>query len=187
MKSPTLFLLALLALTSCSTPPLEPTVGRKVRSFDDWGSTKEKTMAALMRGHPSQKREKLIYSPRLAKVARARARDLGQRAYFGHVDPDGIGPNHHITRTGYRLPLKFTAFKTQNQVESIIGGPRHENVETAFQRLLASRSHRPHMLGTGPFYQDQTRFGIGHAYVPGSPLEHYWSIITAPPSRPKKP
>ncbi|MFT7173757.1 MAG: hypothetical protein ACI9NQ_001982 [Paracoccaceae bacterium] len=138
-------------------------------------------MAALARGHSEQKRKSLVWDARLASVARARATDMGRRAYFNHIDPDGFGPNHHITTSGYRLPIKWTAFAEANQVESILAG--HASADTAFKRWMGSKKHVNHILALNPFYVNQTRVGIGHAYVPNSPYKHYWVFLSAPPER----
>ena len=102
----------------------------------DGGTAKEREMAGLIRGHPKQKRRTLLYNTRLTLVARARARDMARRNYFGHVDPDGYGPNWHLTRAGYRLPTEWTAFRNSNQVESILGGKA--TAKEAFHTLVNS-------------------------------------------------
>ena len=135
-------------------------------------------MAALMRGHPKQKRQTLIYNPVLTSVARKRARDMAQRDYFNHTDPDGYGPNWHLTRAGYRLPIEWTAFKDANQVESILAGL--QSPDAAFYDLMSSSGHRGHLLATSHFYVNHLCYGVGYAYNPNSKYKHYWSIITAP-------
>ena len=147
----------------------------------DGGTAKERKMAGLMRGHPKQKRKTLLYNARLTSVARARARDMARRNYFGHVDPDGHGPNWHLTRAGYRLPIEWTAFKNSNQVESILGGKA--TAKEAFHTLVNSSGHRSHLLAAAPFYENHLRYGVGYAYDPSSTYHHYWVIITAPIQR----
>lgn len=148
-------------------------------ALSDGGSAPERQMAAIIRGHSSQLRKQFVWDRKLAKAARQRAQDLGKRAYFGHIDPDGKGPNWHVTQSGYRLPIKWTAFDTANQVESILAGI--DNAERAFNRWLKTPKHLSHVLALSQFYQDQTRFGIGYAQVPNSPFVHYWVLLTAPP------
>jgi uncharacterized protein YkwD len=136
-------------------------------------------MAALIRGDSQQRRESLVWDERLHRVAQKRAADLGRRAYFAHVDPDGLGPNHHLTQAGYRLPIKWTAFKSSNQVESILAGDI--DPDKACERWLKSGKHRRQLLGLNGFFQAQTRFGVAHARIPGSPFTDYWVYIGAPP------
>ncbi|MFT6864155.1 MAG: hypothetical protein ACJAVK_002718 [Akkermansiaceae bacterium] len=148
-------------------------------SSKDGGSATERRMAALVRGHSSQKRTDLVWDAKLTSAARKRARDMGERAYFSHVDPDGHGPNWYVTQAGYSLPIKWKAFKAANQVESILAG--HSTAEKAFSRWMESQKHVSHLLALNPFYQDQTRFGIGHVVVPNSPWLDYWVFVSAPP------
>jgi uncharacterized protein YkwD len=123
----------------------------------------------------------LVWDSRLAASARTRARDMGTRRFFSHVDPDGHGPNWHVSRTGFRLPLKWTAFKKSNQIESIIAG--HATAEPAFRHWIASKKHSHHILASNPFYQNQTLVGVGYSYVPNSPYRHYWVFNSAPPEK----
>ena len=123
------------------------------------GTAKEGEMARLMRDHPNQKRRTLPYNTRLISVAKARARDMARRNYFGHVDPDGHGPNWHLTRDGYRLPIEWAAFKNSNQVESILGGKAI--AEEAFHTIVNSSRHRSHLLAAAPFYENHLCYGVG--------------------------
>lgn len=138
-------------------------------------------MAALIRGNPGQRRDTLIWDARLHSAAQKRARDMGERKYFNHVDPDGCGPNFYVLQTGYRLPIEWTAFKSANQVESILAGTA--NPDKAFDLWLNSGKHRQQVLGLNPFFELQTRFGIAHVNVPGSPHKDYWVYIGAPPEK----
>ena len=169
-------IIACLVLISCGGPDNIVVTPRPVAS--DGGTAKERKMAGLMRGHPKQKRRMLVYNPLLTSVARARAKDMARRNYFGHVDPDGYGPNWHLTRAGYQLPIEWTAFRSSNQVESILGGKA--TAEEAFHTLVNSSGHRSHLLAAAPFYANHLCYGIGYAYNPASTYKHYWAIISAP-------
>lgn len=147
----------------------------------DGGSATEKQMAALVRGHSSQKRTQLVWDSRLASAARARALDMGKRGYFSHIDPDGYGPNWYVTQAGYRLPIQWTAFKSENQVESILAGSNTS--QGAFDRWMGSRKHTSHLLAINPFYRNQTRFGVAHVVLPNSQWKDYWVFISAPPEK----
>lgn len=148
---------------------------------DDGGSAQEREMVALIRGHPGQKRKSFRYDARLGAAARAKARDMAKRGYFGHTDPDGFGSNWHIARTGYRLPDHWLAFKNANQGESILAG--FSSVPDALAHWLNSSSHRSHLLALNQFYADQTQYGIGYHSEPGSKYGHYWVLVTAPPEQ----
>lgn len=174
-------LVALAFLTSCgqSVNPDEKVTPKSTST--DGGSATERRMAALVRGHSSQKRTQLIWDARLANAARRRALDMGKRGYFSHVDPDGNGPNWYATQAGYRLPIKWNAFKEANQVESILAG--HSTAKGAFDRWMKSKKHANHLLALNSFYQDQTHFGIAHVEVPNSPWRDYWVFMSAPPEK----
>jgi len=149
-----------------------------ISSVSDGGNGSEKRFTQLLRGYPGQGRSQLRYNAKLNAVARAKARDMGRRSYFGHVDPDGYGPNFHVTRSGYELPLKWTAFPKTNNVESILAGPA--SPERALAMWMGSKKHRRHLLAESQFYENQTNFGVGYAHVPGSPFKHYWVFVSAP-------
>ncbi len=178
-----IILLSFLVFASCSGTNANSAPVKPIPIPSDKGSIKERRMAALIRGHRKQNRPQMLYDNRLGAVARMRARDMGQRNYFSHVDPDGYGANRHIARTGYRLPQRWLAFKSGNSGESILGGGAQGTARAAFDLWMRSSGHKRHVLASNPFYQKQTRFGIGYAHVSGSRLRHYWVFITAPPEK----
>ena len=171
--------LLLFTLSSCGGGVAPSEAGPPQPASGDGGMSLERQMAALIRGHSKQKRTSLVWDSRLASAARARATDMGRRKYFNHVDPDGFGPNYHVTKAGYRLPIKWTAFDGSNQVESILAG--NSSAYVAFKKWMGSKRHADHILALKPFYGSQTRFGVGFAYVSDSPYKHYWVFLSAPP------
>ena len=177
-----LFLVSCLAaglVASCGNGGVAPEQVSPQPSPSDGGTAAEKKIAALVRGHSKQSRKQLNWDARLSKSARQRALDMANRGYFDHVDPDGNGPNYYVSQAGYKLPIKWTAFRAANQVESIVAG--HATAESAFAHWMTSPKHVGHLLARDIFYEDQTSFGVGHAYVPGSPFGHYWVFHSAPP------
>ena len=167
-------------LVSCESNQV-PLVIKSAPVPTDGGLAMERQMASLMRGHPKQKREDFIYDARLNGVARAKARDIANRGYFSHIDPDGYGSNFKIAQTGYRLPIQWLAFKSSNQGESLLAGDA--SPATGLTRWLASGTHRSHILALAPFYQDQTRYGVGYHHDSTSKYRHYWVLLTAPPEQ----
>jgi uncharacterized protein YkwD len=139
----------------------------------------ESAIAAAMKVHPNQKRAELVCDSTLAAVARARAKDMAERAYFSHVDPDGHGPNYLVSAAGYDLPDWYDRRAAANNLESIAAG--YSNPNQAWSAWMDSAMHRLHILGLNDFYASQTRFGIGFYSLDGSPYADYWVIITAPP------
>jgi len=142
-------------------------------------NAQEQAVASLAINHPDQGRKTLDCHPILAQVARERALDMGTRRYFSHTNPDGYGPNYLVRQAGYQLPSWWPTEPTENYIESIAGG--YPTPEAAWQAWLDSPGHQRHVLGENEFWAEQTNYGIGYAYVAGSPYRHYWVFITAPP------
>lgn len=140
-------------------------------------NAQEVAIANYMRQDPNQQRPALNWNATLAQVARARALDMGTRAYFSHVNPDGFGPNYLVQKAGYALPSWYDQSPTGNNIESIgAGAPTATDV---WNLWMSSLPHRTHLLGLDSFFAAQTDYGIGYAYVPGSPYGYYWVVITA--------
>ena len=137
----------------------------------------EQAIADFMQDDPDQQRPFLNCDPILAQVARQRALDMGTRKYFSHVNPDGFGPNYLVELAGYSLPDFYNQELTANNIESIAAG--YSSASTTWAGWMASDGHRTHILGLHPFWAEQTDYGIGYAYVPGSPYGYYWVVITA--------
>lgn len=140
-------------------------------------NAQEIAIANYMRQDPNQQRPSLNWNSTLAQVARARALDMATRGYFGHVNPDGYGPNYLVQQAGYQLPSWYDQSPTANNIESIAGGAATPT--DVWNLWMSSSSHRTHLLGLDPFYAAQIDYGIGYVYVPGSPFGYYWVVITA--------
>lgn len=139
----------------------------------------EQRIATLLLEAPNQGRVQLICNPTLAAVARARALDMGQRAYFGHVNPDGQGPNYLARAAGYTLPAEYSTAVNSNNIESIGAGAG--DADTMWNSWMASSKHVTHILGGNSFFAEQIEYGIGYAQVPGSPYQFYWVFISSKP------
>ena len=142
-------------------------------------NAQESGLAELLRTHPQQSRAAFTYNPILARVARERAADMAARGYFGHTNPDGLGPNALVRQAGYVLPSYYGTEPTANNIESIAAGP--STPEAVLQLLLNSEAHRTHILGLHEFYAAQVEYGIGYVAAPGTKYGHYWVILTAQP------
>lgn len=142
-------------------------------------NAQEKRIEELLRNHPEQGRVKLTCHPILASVARARAEDMGRRAYFAHVNPDGHGANYLVRQAGYVLPSSYSQEANGNNIESIGAGPG--NSDGMWDAWMKSSKHNTHLLGKTSFFAEQVEYGIGFAQVPGSPYEFYWVFISARP------
>jgi uncharacterized protein YkwD len=138
----------------------------------------EAAVLAKMASHPEQRRPSLTCDPILASVARARAEDMADRDYFGHVNPDGIGPNYLVEKAGFALPEWYDHDRDANNIESIAAGFGTAN--EAWAAWMESNGHRTHLLALDSFYAQQVKVGVGYASAPGTRFEHYWVIISAP-------
>ena len=153
-------------------------LGPSARGFTP--NVEEIALATLAKNHPGQQRATMVYDPILSMVARFRALDLGRRAYFAHVDPDGYAANKDVQLAGYVLPASYGNANATNSIESL--GAGYFTAVDAFNGWVADPPHRQHVLGETAFYAQQTRYGMGYANVPGSPWTDYWVFITAPPN-----
>lgn len=139
----------------------------------------EKRIEELLRSHAEQGRAKLVCNAILAKVARERAEDMGRRAYFAHVNPDGQGANYLVRQAGYILPGSYSQETNGNNIESIGAGPNSS--DGIWDAWMKSSKHNTHLLAKTSFFAEQSDYGIGFAQVPGSPYQYYWVFISARP------
>lgn len=142
-------------------------------------NAQEQRVEELLLSHPNQGRITLVCNPTLSAVARARAEDMGQRGYFGHVNPDGQGPNYLVRQAGYTLPSEYSTEVNSNNIESIGAGPA--DADGMWNGWMESSKHVTHILGENDFFAQQIEYGIGFAQVPGSPYQFYWVFISSKP------
>lgn len=153
---------------------------RPVQTTQGEPSREEREVGRMLEQDPGQERDRIVYNPVLARVARQRAQDMAARNYFNHTDPDGLGANTHVTRAGYRLPDNYDRSPAGNNIESIGGG--YQSPWEAWQGLVNSKDHRTHLLGLQAFYREQSEYGVGYARAPDSEFEHYWVVLIAKPA-----
>lgn len=134
-------------------------------------------MAALIAGHPGQRRATMVLDPILQQVAQARAEDMAARHYFDHTNPEGYGPNYLVRQAGYPLPSYYLTAPTANNIESLAADS--PDAELILQAWLASPGHRVHVLGEQAFFAAQIEYGIGYATSTGGEYSEYWVFISA--------
>jgi uncharacterized protein YkwD len=128
-------------------------------------------------------RTKLKWNDTLARVAEARAMDMAKRNYFDHVDPDGYGVNHYISKAGYKLDPDWIKNKAENSFESIQAGI--DNGKSIINNLIAKDAdsnygHRNHLLGINDWNKSLVDIGIGIVHADSvSEYGTYVSIIIA--------
>lgn len=77
---------------------------------------------------------------------------------FSHVDLRGHGANWYLAQVGC-LPAWYP--QDGNTVESIT--LNYRTPQAAWDALVASKGHRPHVLGMHPFFAAQVAIGTGYA------------------------
>jgi hypothetical protein len=127
----------------------------------------------------TSRRSGMVFDPIIARVARARAQDMADRGYFGHVNPDGVAANYLLRQAGYDLPDWWGNDRSANYVESIAAGLG--SASATWESWMNSPDHRRHILGEDSFYASQKHYGVGFVADPSSRYRYYWVIITAPP------
>ncbi len=125
----------------------------------------------------------LNWNDKLAKVAEAKAIDLADRNYFGHVDPDGFGINYFINKSGYSLNASWIKEKKSNYFESLAvntAGGEQSIKYLIIDAKTPSLGHRKHLLGLDTWNASLTDIGIGFARSEtGSKYKTYTCIIIA--------
>lgn len=94
----------------------------------------------------------------VTKVAQWRADDMVEREYFSHWTPEGRGANYFLAQVGC-LPAWYP--QDGNTVESIT--LNYHTAQAAWNALVSSKGHRPHVLGLHPFFAGQDEIGVGWA------------------------
>lgn len=131
-----------------------------------------------------EKRAKLIWSEELAKAAYEKAKDMAERDFFAHIDPDGYGMNHKIDAAGFTLADYLLKTKTANNFESIAAGTNRNTAKIMIQQLIIDKGipslgHRKHLLGMTDFWANAEYCGIGFYKKPGSIYTHYMCVLIA--------
>lgn len=102
---------------------------------------------------------------------------MAERGYFAHVTPEGEGANRIVSRAGYALPDPYGTKESANNIEAIASGKA--TADATWQVWMDSPRHKAQLLGTAPFYRDQSDYGVGFADVKGSRYRFFWVLIAA--------
>lgn len=101
----------------------------------------------------------------MAAVATSYAQNMAQNRFFDHNGLDGSSPAGRLSQGGYG-GLYWG--------EALAGG--QSTPMGALNALLASPPHAAILLDP-----QAVEIGVGHAHVAGSPMTHYWVVMTAIP------
>lgn len=142
----------------------------------------EQQLFNLLANASGQNRPTAEVNPTLSRVARARAKDMADRDYFSHTNPDGKGANALVRAAGYPLPSNYDQSASGNNIESIAAG--YETAKIVWNGWMGSSGHKRHLLAETSFYAAQTEIGVGYYFDSGSEYGHYWVVLSAPPAGP---
>jgi uncharacterized protein YkwD len=111
--------------------------------------------------------EPLAFNEFLTTAARKHAKDLADRAFFAHENPDGLDPTARARAEGY----------TYSAGENIAAG--YDNVEAAHRAWLISVGHRKNVLSLyesfdSTFHYDEFGYGL---YIPPANTTPYQSYF----------
>ncbi len=105
-----------------------------------------------------QQRQSAHCDERVTMVAQMRADDMVRTERFSHTDLNGHGANFYLAQLGC-LPTRYP--QDGNSVESIT--LNYHTPQAAWNALVSSKGHRPHVLGMHPFFAAQVSVGVGYA------------------------
>lgn len=136
------------------------------------GNTEQaQVLSLLIANDKGQKRKILQCNPALVALAEKKAKDMAERGLVSHFL--GGSPNTRIRDAGLTLP-EYYGDAMSNQVEALAGG--YITADDVWYALKTSTSHRQHLLGELPFYEEQDQIGIGFHRDYATPHVEYWAV-----------
>lgn len=157
-----------------TTGPAEPDVPEDIpycQGVVDWDPTwkaREEAIVELVNEYRAQGADcgskgsfgpaaPLAMQPNLRCAARAHSKDMAERNFFDHVNPDGESPFDRMMKAGYSF---FTAG------ENIAAG--NDTAEATMQQWMESDGHCANIMN--PDFKE-----IGVGYHPGGQWGHLWT------------
>jgi uncharacterized protein YkwD len=150
--------------TATSTPQPALTLQSQAAAAQPENYTAE-VLASLNAVRTQQGLPALMPNPALAAAAASYARYMAEARFFGHFGPDGSSPRSRIAAAGFTGIYKG---------EALTAG--HPSPNGALQALLASPPHAAILLD-----RTAVAVGVGYYYLPGSPHQDYWVVVTGNP------
>ncbi len=158
--------IALLLSSLVHAAPAEPEI------YSDCGLNEQaQKLAMLIITDPLQQRATVHCNALLSKVAAEKAREMANNGLVVHNL--GGSPNQRLRDAGYALPAYYGNVMS-NQVEAIAGG--YSSAEDVWYAFKHSHSHRQHLLGEHPFYQEQDELGVAFLKDKSTPHVEYWVV-----------
>lgn len=103
----------------------------------------------------------LALHPTLRQVAYAHSKDMADRNFFDHTNPDGEGPDDRVNKTDY---------KWERLAENIAAG--YETPQAVVEGWMNSAGHRRNILNCA--YLDT---GVGYYFRVESEWGYYWTQL----------
>ncbi|MGE0710898.1 MAG: IPT/TIG domain-containing protein [Planctomycetota bacterium] len=136
-------------------------------------------------------RPPLTHDALLAKAAVGHSLDMAQRAFYGHLNPDGVGPVGRILDTGYALHSRYGTDRASNTTENVgaasgnlLGTPQQVHDAFMIDAGLAVPKHRELLLGIGNFKgRRQNGFGYRKGLQSAGPYSTFITEELAASSR----
>jgi uncharacterized protein YkwD len=130
-------------------------------------------------------RAPLSFNAELSKAAIGHTTDMVTRGFYGHDNPDALGPNGRLLNTQYDLNLLYGNSTTANMSENIgVGsGNRFKTAQDVHDTFmidagLVSPKHRLIMLGVGGQFAQCREAGIGFRINQTSPGQPWEAFVT---------
>ncbi len=140
---------------------------QQVRPLEDLASVRREALERVNLARREDGKAPVTIDPDLDRAAQAHADDMVERGYYGHVSPQGVGPQDFVQATGYP-PYAFLA-------ENIAKG-LYTPTE-AVERWLDSPHHRENILDRRSV---QTGLGVAWGEVDGE-LDVVWVQLFGKP------
>ena len=116
----------------------------------------------------------LTWDTRLEQAAALDAQDMNNRNFFGHVNPDGLGPGERIANAGYPA----ATWGESIAAGSIMPGPADALKDLIIDQGVPDLGHRNHLLGYGSPDNLQRQVGIGIVQGGSGTYQNYYVIDT---------
>lgn len=113
-------------------------------------------------------RPPLTHAALLGQAALAHSLDMAARAFYGHLNPDGVGPVGRVLDTGYALHSRYGTNRASNTIENV--GAASGNLMDTPQKVhdlfmidagVNPPKHRQLLLGVGNF-KGRREAGFGY-------------------------
>lgn len=120
----------------------------------------------------------LAWNQDLYDSAQAHASEMSQHNYFSHQSSvDGRWPNQMVRDQGYPLPQSLPV--DRNDVETIVGGSRFEEVDEVLKEIVSNSIARKQIFPTDGSTTLATEMGIGNASNLETTFDHFWAMQVA--------